>query len=322
MEVVQIEPFQRLPEIYQIELTNRCNLQCPMCLRTTNMGRAEDMLDMKLLQLMHERGDFGGSAYVELQMAGEPTMHPQLGEVIRFLHDEVGVMAGLSTHGLLMGKKPGVISALLELEALTISIDSVDPTVYHRMRYPAQLEQLYSALDMFFVNLAGRKTEKKAVPFVELQLVHTPLVEGSGDVAALQAEMAVRGWDKYAAIRVTSDCFVEMQGRARVTGPRAGICMNPFSSVSVAHNGDVLSCCFIFDPKKDEINYYGNLYEQSLAEVWNSDRVIAMRQAHMTGALQGQCTKCYLKSPVQIHQNIVARSVRAARTGLHRLPVV
>src|SRR5205814_10486397 len=92
------QDFKSLPEIYQIESVSAFNFQCPMCERTTHMGRQPGLLDVKLLELMHERGDFGGSYYVELQMAGEPTLHPDLYNIIMFLKYKVGVMVGLSTH--------------------------------------------------------------------------------------------------------------------------------------------------------------------------------------------------------------------------------
>src|ERR1700684_1492865 len=108
------QSFKSLPEISQIEICSACNLQCPMCLRTTHLGRQPGLVDMKLLRLMKERGDFGGSTYIELQMAGEPTLHPQLDDVISYLMFDVGVLVGLSTHGLNMTEK--IIPALLKLD--------------------------------------------------------------------------------------------------------------------------------------------------------------------------------------------------------------
>ena len=307
--------FKSVPEIYQIELTNACNLKCPMCLRTTDMVRPDQLLKFDLLKKMHQRGDFAGSFYVELQMAGEPTLHPELKEIVEFLKLDVGVMVGCSTHGLQIKKNPKVLEALMMMDAVTISVDSVDPVVYHKMRYPAKIEQLLANLEVLFAALKKADTR----PFVELQLVKTALVEGSGDVKALTELMTQNRWTPYAQVRTTADCFSEMQGRLPpgINERNTKMCMNPFMSVSVAQNGDVVSCCFIFDPKRDEMNWYGNLNDNSLAEIWNSPRVRDMRQMHIDNAhnseqykLEHQCAKCYLKSPVNIHLNIVSRLVR------------
>lgn len=314
---------KRLPEIYQIELTNRCNLKCPTCLRTTAMVRENDVLDFELLKTMHARGDFAGTAYIELQMAGEPTLHPQLGSIVSYLQDTCGLLVGLSTHGLLIGKKDGVLDALLDLNDLTISVDSVDPNVYHRMRYPARLPMLLEALSTFFDEYAVRRKAGRRLPFVELQLVRTEQPD-TGDVDALKAVMRAHGWDEHAVVRVVDDCFSEMQGRKQrgINERSAQMCINPFCSVSVAHNGDVVSCCYVFDPKRDEVNWYGNLNENSLEEIWESDRVVEMRRSHMEGRQKDSCAKCYLYSPTLIHQNIMARHVQHKAThGRVHLPI-
>ena len=305
--------FKALPEIYQIEATNHCNLKCPMCLRTTDMVRSADHVDQGLIRAMLARGDFAGTSYTELQLAGEPTLHPQLGEIISLIKGH-GILVGASTHGLLIGKKAGVLEALLSLDALTVSCDSVDPETYSKMRYPAQLPQLIAAVDLLVDALKSLPSSKR--PFVELQLVQlndARGIAGSGNLFDLEVLMRQRGWDEVCTARVQSDCFPEMQKDVVQIGGlkrNASLCINPWSSVSVAADGSVVSCCYVFEPSMDSPNTYGNLREQSLAEIWDGRRVQAMRESHRTGDLGGQCRACYLKSPTLIHANIVSRLVR------------
>ena len=315
--------FQKIPAIYAIEVTAACDLQCPMCLRTTHMGNKKPkLLDIGLLDEMHKRGDFQGSTYIELQMAGEPTIHPLLNDIIWFLQQEVGVLVGMSTHGLNMKKKgrnspnPSIAHDLFSLDCLTISIDSVDPAIYAKMRTPATLDNLLDNLTHFFSVLETLSIHPHK-PFVELQLVRTSLAPGSGDVTALQELMEEKGWYKYASIRTTNDCFTEMSGRVDegVNTRNSTLCLQPWLAVNVTQDGDVVSCCYIFDTNKQEVNYYGNLWEQSLEEIWNSSRVAFMRETHKQDRLMDQCAKCYFKSPSLIHQNIVSRLVRSKRRG-------
>lgn len=315
----QGEDFKHLPEIANIEICSACNLQCPMCLRTTHLGRKPGLVDLELLRKMHERGDFQGTIYTELQMAGEPTLHPQLRQIIRFLRQEVGILVGLSTHGLTIKEKTYVLDALLELDALTISVDSVDPATYHQMRYPGKIEDLIECLDIFFEAMRGQMeaSEGLRIPFVELQLVKTPLAAGSGNVEALQKLVNERGWNDLCSIRTIYDCFEGMQGRPVDRPANHDLCLNPFTSVSVAHTGAVVSCCMIFTPKIEEMNYYGNLNEQSLKEIWEGPRVWKMRKSHLhdtsvagKSTLPDQCAVCTSKSPCTIHTQIVSRLVR------------
>jgi hypothetical protein len=301
--------FSALPEIYQIELTNHCNLACPMCLRTTGMVRRPQFLDRGLIQKMLARGDFAGTAYTELQMAGEPTLHPELGGIIDDLKT-YGLLVGASTHGHEIQRKPGVLEALLKLDALTISVDSVDPEMYAAMRPPTQLDHLIAAIDAFVV--AARKLPTR--PLVELQLIQTVKERGLGDanLDALHRVMQERGWGDVCTARVQGDCFPEMQNVVQL-GTRkrnADLCINPWSSVSMLASGQVVSCCYIFEAATDAVNSYGNLSTNTLAEVWASAAVQAMRVSQKTGELRDACRSCFLKSPTLIHQNIVARLVR------------
>ena len=305
--------FQPLPEVYQIEVTNACNLKCPMCLRTTDMLRKSNLLDLDLLKTMNERGDFDGSYYIELQLAGEPTLHPKLEEIVDYLKTEVGVMVGLSTHGLLMDK-PRVQRALAKVDALTISVDSVVPETYAKFRPPAKLEDLYRCIDSLFAYFdewfTYERLQTHKLPFVELQMIDAARIRGKA--ASLDGLVEVseeRGWDKYASCRMQGDCFIEMQDGEKQQA-NEDLCINPYMSVSIACNGDVLSCCYIFEPSKTQPNVYGNLNDASLLEIWNGRQANDMRDKTQKGCPEGACTKCYLKSPSRIHMNILSRLLR------------
>lgn len=302
--------FLNIPSIYAVELTAACDLQCPMCLRTTDMhNKKPTLFSYPLLETMIERGDFDGTTYCELQMAGEPTIHPQLHQIIYRL-TQIGVKVGLSTHGHNLHKEH-VQTALLDLDALTISVDSADPEVYARMRVPKTLKDLVENINLFCTRYERRKRAGNKVPFVELQLVRTPREPNSGDLAALQRLIDHYRWPFNT--RITDDCFTEMQGLVQVghyvPRPQAP-CLNPFLSVNISQDGDVVSCCYIFDRDTASINYYGSLKEQTLREIWEGPRASAMRHSQTTGKLENQCQKCYYRSPVLIHHGITARLQR------------
>jgi radical SAM protein with 4Fe4S-binding SPASM domain len=305
---------QPLPEIYALELTAACDLECPMCLRTTTMTRKPKLMPFDLIKQMHARGEFASTTFTELQMAGEPTIHPELGDIIAYLKDEVGVAVGLSTHGLNI-HKPAVLRALLQLDTLTISLDSVDPDVYAKMRYPATLDRLVENLHILVANLDARSVAGQPLPFIDLQLIRTPLVPGSGALDAAIAFVKANGWERWFRIRMQDDMFLELDGRmiaGTMRRPGNGqLCLNPFTSVVVNQDGDVVSCCLIFQPNPHNNNYYGNLHENSLAAIWNGNRVRDFRWSHRSGALSGtDCAKCYGWSTIQIHGNILRGLVR------------
>ena len=73
--------------------------------------------------------------------------------------------------------------------------------------------------------------------------------------------------------------------------PCAGLWTTPMVQV----NGDVTTCCL------DEhlVNRIGNLTQQSLAEIWNSEQMNQWRLAQMEGRFEDSgplCTRCNWRS--------------------------
>lgn len=276
---------------------------------TTRTGQ---YLDLGLLRRMLGRGDFGGSYYIELQFGGEPTLHPQWHAAVEMVKT-AGVLVGLSTNGLTMQGlgRFTVSEGLLDLDALTISVDSFDADVYAQMRAGAKLDDLVSSLDHFFELHHGRRR-----PLVDLQLVATPHVVGSGDLDAAIAFVSRRGWP--ATVRLVDDCALEMCGFLPAgTVPRDSLCTNPWLSVSVTSAGDVVSCCYMFWPAMAcGLNWYGNLYNNTLEEIWTGPRVGRLRQLMQEQDLsQTHCSRCYLRNLEPLHLDIISRLGLGWRMG-------
>lgn len=282
------------------------------------MARKPTLLNLDLIKAMIVRREFIGTRYTELQMAGEPTIHPQLADAIMLLRS-AHVKVGLSTHGLNMHKVE-VRRALLALDALTISVDSVNPEVYAKMRTPGRLEDLVHNIRLLMTDVLKLKQLNSRVPLIDLQVVKSPIIQGSGNLQALQKFVYDNGWDQLVRCRSVDDSFMEMDGRMPIGSfprPEAWTkhgkpCERPFNRVSINQDGDVVSCCFIFDPKKDSVNYYGNLHHQDLRTIWQGPRAVAMRETWENRALRDECTKCYQFSEHDVHQDII-REISAAQ---------
>jgi len=317
--------FKSLPSIYQIDICSECNLSCPMCLRTA-LKMDGNRMPVALLQMMLRRGDFDGTHYTELQQAGEPTLHPEL-EVFLLMLKEAGVKVGLSTNGLLMRKRPypnqarTVAHILCELaDTLTISIDSVNPTVYAEMRAPAKFSWFEDELTHFVE--VWRSGSRRLM--VDLQVLRIPDLYGSGNIDAVRDYLAQKGWTDVFHVRGMSDTFIEMSERREpgiVYRPEV-FCLNPWTSISVTSRGHVVSCCYVFAPQEKSINVYGNLWENSLREIWNSPTVDRMRSYQIACAAglpfhddsvhegRNLCRLCYEKNPEFLHEEMLCRLSR------------
>ena len=284
--------YKPLPEIYQIEATNACQLGCETCPRVEAADERGGLvhLDPNTLRTWVSRGDLDGSYFVELQASGEPLLNPRIGEVISVLK-EAGVMVGMSTNGLLLSQK---LEDIKELDTLTISLDTMIPELYAKMRpkitgEPGDFEELCSNIDVLLAS-------EHCPPFVDLQLLS---IMGTHRNVEKEKEQVAARWDHPSLkIRHIEDTFALMQKRAKFD-PGSKLCVNPWLSVSVLSNGDVSSCCYAWG--QDTENIYGNLNDQPLKDIWNGSRVQALRDSLTSGKSKGQCIDCYFRSPYKIH---------------------
>ena len=278
-----------IPEVYQLELTNQCNLHCPHCIRAL-ANRPTGYLDISLLQKMVSRGDFAGSFFVEFQMYGEPLMHPHFDKIVDYMKENTNVKLGLSTNGALIPKWTNAIS---KLDYLTISVDSADKATYESMR-GCSYDELLSNTEMVL--------KQNPRPVVDLQVIN--FFDGRNNLPDLVKLAKQHNWD--VICRAVYDCFAAYYGRAHPD--RFGdLCLNPWLSVSVHWDGDVVPCCF--SSGKEVV--YGNLNDASLRTIWNESqqrRQLMYRQRHGQNLIP--CSKCYMRSPALLHLRMLMNNLK------------
>ena len=82
-------------KVYQLEITNICNLKCSFCSMKHEWTKRENgFMDIRLIDLI----DWRDTDYVELQLLGEPTLHSQIDDIITKLVYEKGVRVGFSSN--------------------------------------------------------------------------------------------------------------------------------------------------------------------------------------------------------------------------------
>jgi len=283
--------FVNLPEVYQIELTNSCNLSCDFCARKT-MKRPVGYLKLDLIRRMIKNRDFDNSYYVELQMAGEPLLHPELGKVVAMLKD-INLVVGLSTNGILIDKK---IDELAKVDYITVSVDSVDKETYERLRKGAKYERLHENIKLLLETYSYLR--------VDLQII-----EFTGRDVRAETSKLHEMYSEYSnvVVRTVKDCSISQ--REGLKAEKDTLCLNPWSSVSIHHDGDVVPCCYDFDKSY----VYGNLYEDTLKDIWHSDRTKKFRDSHTKRCYIGICKYCYIKSPVFLHMSMLMNRLRWAK---------
>lgn len=99
----QIAVQKRVPPVHiQLNLTNKCNLNCPFC-SCANVKRDEEM-DFDKFETMVKKMSTLGTESVTITGGGEPLMYLHFDEAIELL-DSYGIKIGLVTNGTLMDKQ-------------------------------------------------------------------------------------------------------------------------------------------------------------------------------------------------------------------------
>jgi len=297
----------KIPSIYQIEAFSRCNLKCPFCLTGIHkepLDYIENTMEMSLFEKIVER-DLQGSEFIELQMRGEPTLNKNLHSMVTMLREKV--LVGFSTHGNTLHIERNMLAAL-DSHLITISIDSGTEEIYNQKRIGGNWKQLLWNID----TLMERKGNRR-YPIVDLQLLEIG-ENWEKDFENLKILANSHGWK--ANIRsLHNTCLTWENPKTLVINNE--LCMNPWLSVSIKCNGDVVACCMAFedDPKMT----YGNLNNSSLEEIWNGELVKEFRYKHLlnTANLSGlckelpeACKQCYSRSPALLHDKILKDALK------------
>ncbi|MBN2190690.1 MAG: radical SAM protein [Candidatus Aureabacteria bacterium] len=144
------------PDIVFIELTNRCNMNCPICITNVPSMGFEFEPDMEYFRLIFEDlSKMKKKPSVQL-FGGEPTVREDLFDIIR-LAKSYGLSVRVVTNGLKLADKKYCDDLMEEGVSVLISFDGFDRKLYEIFRgMPKALDLKLQALE----NLKNRKKGK------------------------------------------------------------------------------------------------------------------------------------------------------------------
>lgn len=314
----------RTPREVQLEVTNRCNLDCDMCPRLTLLKVPEQDMSRETFEAVLARLDRPEA--VTLTGWGEPLMHPRLFEFIDRLHARwPGVDVGFTTNGHLL--TDGMIDKVLSRRVARVNVsleelpwgpeqETDNPLKGHanavaRDGHPTP-PKVVEHLRRFLERRHAQAARGEPAPEVRLQVVLFPgsaatverLIDFAADLrfqAVNLVRLDVRGRPDLA--RPTWD-----EERALIRLARARAAARGVPCGSVNDHGVLLRLASHADRACLRLDNYiyvdvhgnvapccllrgvrvGNLVEQSLDEVWNGE---ALRRFSGPG-LHPACAGC------------------------------
>ncbi len=141
------DQFGRRIHYLRISLTDVCNLRCVYCMpeRMTFRPKQELMTDAELLTLA---GVMVGLGVDKIRLTGgEPTVRPNLVEIVRSLSQLPGLRElAMTTNGVLL---PQLAEALARagLNRINISIDTLDPAKFKRITRWGSLDSVWAGVE-------------------------------------------------------------------------------------------------------------------------------------------------------------------------------
>ncbi len=267
-----------------IEPTDVCNLRCVMCPQSVPRGFAKGYMDMDLFRKIVDEAK--GFVYdVNLHHRGESTIHPRLGEMIRYAR-EAGIYTRLHTNGTLLDEAKSTQLVEAGLDLISFSFDGYDKESYEKIRVKSKFERTLGNILRFLEvkRRLGRRTPYAIFEVIDFS-AGPPSAEQRERERVFRSRFERLPLDRFIVKRPHNWAGTYAPGDPRAAGRprRYSPCTFPWYSMVIFWDGTVSPC-----PQ----DWYGELYlgdlkRQSLREVWNGPAMAELRKK-----MQAQDVQC------------------------------
>ena len=312
MEVAEhIKVYDNLPPIsVEMHLTDNCNLACPWCTDRALLGNGAKLTKEVAFSLLREFGQMGTG--VTLEGGGEPTVHPDFKEIVRYGSDN-DVSLGLITNGTV-----DISEVLNMFKWVRISLDASTPEEYitekGRDFYARVLDNLskyqeirnnktcflgigYVITKRNYSNIEGivDTLDKLGVDYIYLRPV-----EEAPDITPSREEL----YDlRKVLLRCTDSKRIKFKLviNDRLVYDNGNLPCIAHSLTSIIHaNGDVVCC----EKRRHDPITLGNVNESTFREIWKSENRINATAKLLDAANQQGCSVCRITAFNRLFNNL------------------
>ena len=258
----------RFPNHVDIETSSACDMRCPMCYTITDEFKQlvkPRIMKFDLFKKIVDECAANGVYSIRVSLRGEPFLHPQIVDMIRYAKERGIPEVASLTNALKLTTERFEELVDIGMDWLTISFDGMGET-YERIRKPAKFDEAVEKIREF-KRIKERKGSVK--PVIKIQSVWSYIED---DPQAF--------YDLFSPIvdEVASNPMIDYE----VNGDEVEYlddftCPTLWQRFVIGADGGVLMCI------NDEYgkNKIGDLNEQTIAEVWNGEELARVRRLHM-----------------------------------------
>ncbi len=259
------------PSRLWIELTDHCNLKCPLCPNQSLPEETKGYIPTGLFKEIVDQVE-GKVHDLYLFHRGEPLLHPHLIEMIQYAQSRK-LPCRIHTNATLLSDRIARQILSADLEVFSFSFDGFNASTYERNRYPAKFEKTLGNIRHF---LLLKKESQKRKPATILQIMGVDQNHSTLELKAFISSLKSLGMDRIifrrphnwgGAISSPSES-PEEQGGPLFT------CTFPWYALIIYWNGKVGPCPQDFFARM----VVGDLNKNSIQEVWNGPEMQALRK--------------------------------------------
>lgn len=274
----------KFPSHIFIETTRACNLKCACCPRTSQDITSGSIKFEVFCKIIDEAASYGARSFC-LHMFGEPLLHPRIIDMVGYIkktNTKHSIL--LTTNGFFLNDK---ISRGLLKEGVDKIVVSFVSLKEERLRQLTGNVQIGTVVDNIKNAIVVRNnTFSKTKIFMRL-LLNEDTLDEKNDFLALAKKLGalaeVRNTHNYSGV-------IKNNYAASLLGNRRHPCYHLWYSPAITWDGKVVICCS--DWNYSEV--LGDIATQTLAEIWQGQRIKELRALHLAGAYQDitLCAKC------------------------------
>lgn len=275
-----------LPPVLVIETTSRCNMRCLMCPQDKQIETGD--ITISLISLLNKQIT-ANVQYIQLYLLGEPTLHPDLIQIIRNIRLHTNAFLEISTN-LSVFKHYSEWEVLLNsgINRVLCCIEGITPASHKALRMTGDYE----------IAVAAVKTmaDIKIKQHLNVDLV----VKNIGSIYNKEEQdQFAQLWNSVPGVSTMTSwmntwagslSFLEKVGLKG--GPNANAdrraCAELWNKMVIRWNGKVVLCCH--DWKSQHI--VGDANVESLLNIWRGEDLFKARRNHITKHFIGICEKC------------------------------
>lgn len=263
------------PNIYNVETTNACGLDCPGCTRHQMKRKVGSMPREVFMEVVRQTLEQTSTKFLWLHHFGDPLLYPEALEEFSNYAYEQGISTGISTKGHLLDAKR--INSLKNSRVSKVLFSWVGATKdeFETLQPPARYDETMARVRQYL----------KVRP--DYQQAEVELLSYSWEVNKDVLEAFKREWYSNGADLVSLKICDSMTGDSERVNKAVEVrkgqhmcpCLSPWAHLSVLYNGDIVPCCRDYDGKY----VLGNIMETPIKHLWNAPKMVTLREAQLKG---------------------------------------